>query len=51
MPAPTASDALERLMGAPDVYTLTPEKDALFVSAMADAVRHHRHANALFQAN
>jgi phenylacetate-coenzyme A ligase PaaK-like adenylate-forming protein len=50
MPAPTASAALDHLMGAPDVYTLTPEKDALFVAAMADAVRHHRHANALYQA-
>ena len=50
MPAPTASAALEQLMSAPDVYTLTPEKDALFVDAMREAARHHRQANAAFAA-
>jgi hypothetical protein len=50
MPAPTASPALERLMAADDVYSLTPEKDAIFVAAMADAVRHHRAASPVFDA-
>jgi phenylacetate-coenzyme A ligase PaaK-like adenylate-forming protein len=48
MPAPTASLPLERLMASEDVYRLTPEKDATFVAAMREAVRHHRAANALF---
>ena len=38
MPAPTASAALEALMAAPEVYTLTPEKESLFLSAMREAV-------------
>ena len=48
MPAPTASLPLERLMASEDVYRLTPDKDAMFVEAMREAVRHHRAANALF---
>lgn len=48
MPAPTASLPLERLMASEDVYRLTPEKDATFVAAMREAVRHHRASNALF---
>jgi phenylacetate-coenzyme A ligase PaaK-like adenylate-forming protein len=35
-------------MASEDVYRLTPEKDATFVAAMREAVRHHREANALF---
>lgn len=50
MPAPVASRALEQLMAADQVYQLTPEKDAWFVEAMREAVRHHRQANALYEA-
>lgn len=50
MPAPTASPALASLMDAPEVYHLTPDKDALFVDAMREAVVHHRVHNAVYDA-
>lgn len=50
MPAPTASEALTRLMAADDVYALTPEKDALFVSALREAVSHHCAASPFYAA-
>ena len=50
MPAPTASPALDRLMAAPDVYEIGPEKDALFVAAMRDAVAWHRAASPFYAA-
>ncbi len=48
--SPRASEALERLMAAPDVYHLDAEKDALFVEAMRAAVAHHRANSAAFAA-
>ena len=50
MTAAVASPALERLMAAPEVYETGPEKDALFVEAMRDAVAWHRAASPFYAA-
>ena len=50
MPTAQASPALERLMEAPNVYDLTPEKDAWFLEAMRAAIAHHRAASPFYAA-
>jgi phenylacetate-coenzyme A ligase PaaK-like adenylate-forming protein len=50
MPTAQASPALERLMEAPNVYDLTPEKDARFLEAMRAAIAHHRAASPFYAA-
>ncbi|MEB3196935.1 MAG: acyl-protein synthase [Candidatus Sericytochromatia bacterium] len=50
MSAPAASTQLTALMAAAEPYELSDSKDALFLGAMREAVRHHAAASPFYQA-